>query len=66
VREQILKLVIIDSKREIFDQRERLDLKKISTSNKMTVMSMIDWNKIDLKEVRKRWAKRRRRKKEGR
>ena len=61
-----MKLVIIDSKREIFDQRERLDLKKISTSNKMTVMSMIDWNKIDLKEVRKRWAKRRRRKKEGR
>jgi len=28
--------------------------------NKMAVMSMVDWSKIDLEEVKEKWAKRRR------
>ena len=27
---------------------------------KMTIMSLEDWSKIDVKEIRERWAKRRR------
>jgi len=44
-------LVIIDSERIDLICEKRLDLKK---KNKMTVMNMIDWSKIDLEEVKER------------
>jgi len=32
----------------------------MATGNKMTVMSLADWAKADIDEIRERWAKRRR------
>ena len=36
------------------------DKKTMATGNKMTVMNLADWTKVDVDEIRERWAKRRR------
>jgi len=44
---------------------EEIRLKKIrlkemtTTGNKMSVMNLADWAKVDVEEIRERWAKRR-------
>ena len=38
---------------------KKIRSEEMATGNKMTVMSLADWAKIDVDEIRERWAKRR-------
>ena len=44
-----------------FERRRKIRLKEeIVTGNKMTVMNLADWAKVNVNKIRKRWEKRRR------